>query len=53
MTEVIRNEKVAGTSDFADIAETFSNELSKFSQNLLYFMLHIETCWSYGLIFNS
>lgn len=29
ITEVIRNEKVAGSSDFKDIAETFSNELSK------------------------
>lgn len=30
ITEVIRNEKVAGSSDFQDIAETFSNDLSKF-----------------------
>lgn len=29
ITEVIRNEKVAGSSDFKEIAETFSNELSK------------------------
>lgn len=29
ITEVIRNEKMAGSSDFKDIAETFSNELSK------------------------
>lgn len=28
ITEVIRNEKVAGSSDFQDIAEAFSNELS-------------------------
>lgn len=28
ITEVIRCEKVAGSSDFEDIAETFTNELS-------------------------
>ncbi|XP_055313183.1 striatin-interacting protein 1 homolog isoform X2 [Sitodiplosis mosellana] len=28
MTEVIRNEKVAGSNDFKDIAETFTNELN-------------------------
>lgn len=29
MTEVIRTEKVAGSSDFQEICETFTNELSK------------------------
>lgn len=29
ITEVIRCEKVAGSSDFKDIADTFTNELSK------------------------
>lgn len=29
MTEVIRTEKVAGSSDFKEIAESFTNELSK------------------------
>lgn len=29
MTEVIRNEKAAGSNDFKEIAETFTNELSK------------------------
>lgn len=33
ITEVIRNEKVAGSSDFNEIAETFSNELSKCLEN--------------------
>lgn len=30
MTEVIRMEKVAGSSDFKEIAETFTNELSEY-----------------------
>lgn len=29
ITEVIRNEKMAGSSDFKDISESFSNELSE------------------------
>lgn len=29
MTEVIRNEKAAGSMDFLEIADTFTNELSK------------------------
>lgn len=36
MTEVIRMEKVAGSSDFKEIAEIFTNELSEYRRQVLF-----------------
>lgn len=46
ITEVIRNEKMAGSSDFKDIAETFSNELSKLHRE-------VRVCGANEMISNS